>query len=838
MEANYTKRAKEALEGALSIAQASMNTIIEPEHLFRAILDNQSVLNNIISNDDIQTLKSRLSNSISSFGKAISSNQMPTFSNNLLPVLNSKSKNDYISVPHMLAELIQFPRIKNLLNNYNQIKTALDEYLKKNDFHSIESDDPEHKISKFAVEVVALAMQNKLDPVIGRENEIRQIIEIMSKKTKSNAIMVGKPGVGKTAIINGLAQLIAKGECKTLENYKIYNVDLAGMLSGAVHRGEFEERLKNLIKEAEADHKTILFIDEVHMVLGAGKSEGSMDAANILKPALADGSLKVIGATTYDEYRKYVTKDSAFERRFVKVDVKEPSPEDTITILRGLKDRFEIHHGVKISDKALVFASKMGKRYISNRRLPDLAIELVDIACASAIINLNSEPTAIQQLKNKIWSLELEKTSIEIDLKRDESVRESFNLVEKKLDDSKSELKIIEDAYNKEMSHLVEARNIRKKLEDAKIRSEQAKRDNDRYTVIDIQTNVIPVYERQLKELEKIDVVITTENIAESISRLTGIQVSKLTSKENERLLSMGDRLKSKIFGQNDAVDAVVNSIYAAKAGLNSENKPLASFLFLGPSGVGKTELSKAICEELNNTFENMVILDMSDYSSEIAVTKLIGAPAGYVGYDEGGTLTEPIKEMPYNVVLLDEINLAHQSCINILYQLLDEGRITDGRGTKVSFKNTVVIMTSNLGHEYITPTYIDTKKIEEAILNRFGHALVNRIDNVITFKHLEFAALKDIFCKDLKELNNKLAEKSVKFVVSEAVKDFAVESSQNSIYGARVLKRFIKDNFTNIISRIILSKKNEDALQISCFLNVEEYDGIQEGNFTFVIDQ
>lgn len=837
MNSKFTNRAREAIENSLNIALTNMNTLVEPEHLLRSILDNPSILNKILPTEEISKLKMNLNNAISGFGKT-SSAQQPQMSGSFMMVLNEASKKsiDFVSIPCLISALLSQPRICNLLLKPDEVKKAINENLKNNKYESQNSDDPEDKMTKFAVEVVELARHNKLDPVIGRENEIRQIIEILSKKTKSNAIMVGKPGVGKTAIINGLAQLIAKDECKTLEGFKIYNVDVAAMVSGASHRGDFEERLKGLVKEAEQNKKTILFIDEIHTVLGAGKAEGSMDAANILKPGLADGSLKVIGATTYDEYRKYVTKDPAFERRFVRVDVKEPTPEDTVTILRGLKERFEIHHGVKIADKALVFASTMSKRYIPNRRLPDLAIELVDIACASALINLNSEPTEIQHLKNKIWSLELEKTSIEIDLKRDPSVIESLHNVEKKLEESKKELKEIEDNFNKEMSHVSEARNIRKKLDEARNRCEQAKRDGDRYQVYDITTNIIPIYEKQLSEIEGIEIVIKPQNIAEAISRLTGIPISKLTIKENEKLLSLQDKLKNKIFGQDEAVEAVSNSILAAKVGLSNENKPLASFLFLGPSGVGKTELAKAICEELNDTIDNMVVLDMSDYVSEISINKLIGAPAGYVGCEEGGALTEPIKEMPYNVVLLDEINLAHQSCINVLYQLLDEGRVTDGRGVRVSFKNTVVVMTSNLGQEYISSNFVDKAKIEELLLARFGHALVNRIDNVVIFNHLSRDSLKNIFIKDLKELNQKLLEKNLKFNVSNAVLDYAVDSSLNSSYGARIMKRFIKDNFTNPLSKIILSKKSEDLAEVTCYLNAEEEIGLVQGNFTFVV--
>lgn len=837
MNSKFTNRAQQAIEKALETAQLNMNTVIEPEHLLKAILDSQSCLNNLMTSEEITNLKTKLNSVIASFGKQMSVPQ-PQMSYSLSNVLTEASKKavDFISVPLLLVSLLNIERVANLFNKPEEIKKKINQIVTESKFDSQNSDDPEDKMSKFAIEVVELARQNKLDPVVGRDDEIRQIIEILAKKTKSNAIMVGKPGVGKTAIINGIAQLIAKGECKALEGFKIYNVDIGAMVAGTSHRGEFEERLKGLIKEAETSRKVILFIDEIHIVLGAGKGEGSLDASNMLKPGLADGSLKVIGATTYDEYRKYVTKDPAFERRFVKVNVKEPSIEDTITILRGLRERIETHHGVKISDKALVYASTLGKKYIPNRRLPDLAIDLIDTACASAIINLNSEPQEIQQLKNRIWSLELEKTSIEIDLKRDPSVIDNLHAVEKKIEEAKAQLKPIEDAYNQEKSHLIESRNIKKKLEEAKNRVEQARRDNDRYLVYDLTTNIIPVYEKQLEKYSNVE-VIKPEHVAEVLSRLSGIPISKLVRQEREKLLGMYERLKQRIFGQDKAVDIVVNSILASKVGLNRENKPIGSFLFLGPTGVGKTELSKAICEELNDTCENMVVLDMSDYSSEISINKLIGAPAGYVGCEEGGTLTEPVKEMPYNLVLLDEVDLAHKSNLNVLYQLLDEGRVTDGRGVRVSFKNTVVVMTSNLGQEYITPTGADTKKIEELVLNRFGHPLVNRIDNIVIFNQLNAEALYKIFNSELMELNKKLKEKQLKFGVSESVTKNIVESCLNSNYGARLIKRAVKDNFINAITRIILSKADSEPREIHCFLNDEGIEGQVFGNYTYLIN-
>lgn len=836
MEKRYTSRAREAFERAIQMAKSRSNTTVEPEHLMQGILSDKSILNKIVPDVEVEEAKIKLMSKIAAFG-TVSSTQEPQLSYSLASVIKraETSAKDMISVPDLILALLELPRISDVFKNVQKIKEEVSRETSEGKFTSENSDDPEDKMSKFAVEVVDLARRNKLDPVVGRDDEIRQIIEILSKKTKSNAIMVGKPGVGKTAIVNGIAQMIAKGECRPLDGFKIYSVDVGAMVAGAAHRGEFEERLKGLVKEAETSKKVILFIDEIHIVLGAGKAEGSLDAANILKPGLADGSLKVIGATTYDEYRMYVSKDPAFERRFVKVNVKEPSVDDTITILRKLRERLEAHHGVKISDKALVYAASMGKRYIANRRLPDVAIDLIDTACSSAIINLTSEPIAMQQIKNKIWSLELERTSIEIDLKRDPSVIDNLKAVEKKIEEAKEELKPMEDAYNMEKSYLIEARNIRQKLEEARNNIERAKRENNRYTVYDIQANIIPVYEKQLEQLSDI-VIITPSHVAEVLSRLSGIPVSRLTTKENEKLMNMTDRMKSRIFGQDEAIDAVVNTILASKVGLNRENKPLGSFLFLGPTGVGKTELAKAICEELNDTSENMVVLDMSDYVSEMSINKLIGAPAGYVGCEQGGTLTEPIKEMPYNVVLLDEVDLAHQSNLNILYQLLDEGRVIDGRGVKVNFRNTVIVMTSNLGHQYIQPGNVNRSKIHELAISRFGQPLINRIDNIVIFNHLSGSAVGSILDKEIVELNAKLREKYVFFEISDAVKAQVVESCTNSEFGARIIKRYVKDNFINALTRIIFSRSDDMPMKVKCFLDAEHAGGVVHGGYTYVI--
>lgn len=828
-----TKRAQKALETAVSMAEKNCNPTVETEHLLKAIAKEKSALNSILKPEALQELGRRLDEAIAGFPRVANTYSNVSTSNQLAMLMSQASKRarDFVSVPLLLLLLVEDPRNSKYFPTAGPLKEGLTRILDSKQMGSEDADDPEDKLSRFAVDMVEKALNNQYDPVIGRDEEIRQVVEILAKKSKSNAILVGKPGVGKTAIVNGIAQLIARGEYNVLDGHKLYAVDVGAMVAGSSYRGQFEERLKELVKEAEKDRKTILFIDEIHMVLGAGKTDGAMDAANILKPSLADGSLKVIGATTYDEYRQYVTKDPAFERRFTRVNVKEQSVEDTVTVMRGLRERIEMHHGVKIADRALVYASQMGKRYIANRRLPDLAIDLVDTACASVTISLSAEPPALAGMRTRLWSLELEKTSIEIDLKRDErdqSVRDNLQQVEEKIEALKREIQPIEEAFNREKSHVIRARDLKQKLENARNQMEQARRVNDKYAVYDIQTNIIPIYEKELAECTDKVEVIDIQHVAEVISRLSGIPLSSLSLRENDRLLSMNARIKESIFDQDAAVDTVADAIIASRTGLSDPNKPIGSFMLLGPTGVGKTELAKSVCRELNGTADHMVILDMSDYASEISLTKLLGAPAGYVGCEQGGALTEPVKEMPYNVVLLDEFDHAHPSVLNMLYQLLDEGRVVDGRGTSVSFRNTVIFMTSNMGQEYITAENIDRRAIESALLRRFGHAFVNRVDNVVIFGHLGRPALVRILERELAVLNRKLAEKKASFEISPRIVERAMDMARSTGYGARIVKRFVRDNFNTAIAKILLARPPGEATRIYCH---PDGDGMEQGH-------
>ncbi|WUR02208.1 chaperone protein CLPB [Vairimorpha necatrix] len=822
----FTNKARELIEETIAKAQLNKNTQLEPEHLLNVLLENSnSILRKVLSKEETNIWTDKIINKINTFGKAGQPVE-PQMSYKLSQVF--KTNDEFVSVDSILINILNLDHIKSYLSNTEEIIKKIKNFRGDKKMDNVNADDTENIMSKFAVDMVDQARQNIFDPVIGREQEIREIIEILCKKTKSNAIMVGKPGVGKTAIVNGIAQRIANGEAPGLKNAKIYNVDVGGMVAGACHRGDFEQRLKDLIKEAESTPGVILFIDEIHIVLGAGKtSDSAMDAANMLKPGLANGSIKCIGATTEDE-------------RFVQVPVREPSIEDSITMLRGIRERMELHHGVKISDNALVYAAKSSKQYIPNRRLPDIAIDLIDSACASAVISLESQPKEILEAKNKIWSLELEKTSLEMDLKNTqdkEIIYKKLEEVQKKIEGIKESMIPLEENYLNEKKDIIQAKELRKKLEDTKLKLIQAERDRQSYLAYDLKTNVIPVLEEEIKKLTGVE-IIETHHIAEKISNWTGIPVKRLTMKENERLLEMSTRIKKRIFGQDEAVNAIVSSILQSRVGLARKDKPIGAFLLLGPSGVGKTELAKAVASELFDDEKNMVVLDMSDYGNELSVTKLIGASAGYVGYNEGGTLTEPIRRKPYNVILLDEVDLAHQSVLNVLYQLLDEGRITDGKGVVVDYRNCVIIMTSNLGQHVImnSPSIGEKERseLEGIVLQRFGPPFVNRIDNVIYFNQLDFNCLSKILEYQINELNLRLEEKNMKFVISQAVAEEIVVKAHSSVYGARLMKRLVQTHFISALTQILLKRTDNSILFVKCYGTYENQVGEQIGEYVY----
>ncbi|KRH94932.1 Chaperone HSP104, ATP-dependent Clp protease [Pseudoloma neurophilia] len=888
MEEMFTSNAQQILHKAQKLAKKKNNYQIEPEHLLLAIFEsNVPLIEKNLSKEEKNIFLSLINQKIDSLAKGENTNPVPShrFTNLLnnaqmnrkeiteLDLLEESLKNFIISQNNLSNDNSSPEKIKSKLEGLlNQAKNSLTPTL----------DD-------FGLELVAEAISKPQDPVIGRIEEIRSIIEILSKKKKSNPMLLGPAGVGKTAIVSGLAQLIAKNEAPGLQNYKIYEIDVSSMVANTGIRGQFEERIKKVVKEAEQPN-IILFIDEIHTTVSAGSTQGALDFSNILKPSLAAGRIKIIGATTHDEYRKYIETDAAFARRFVKVMVNEPNIADSITMIRGVRNRIETHHGIKIEDSAIVFAVKMAKKYIPNRKLPDIGFDLIDTACASALIELASEPQEILNMRNQIWSLELEKAAIERDHRIkssgdsdqekftidnskkntpniDENVMkrtkddlfERIELINTQIESLKKSLIPLEENHARERKSVIEAKNLKTKIENVQNRIEEAKRKNETLTVLDLQTDVLPVLKEQLKKIEGA-ILITANHVANIISRWTGVPITRLTLKESERLLNLNQRLKNKIFGQDIAVNQISECILRSRVGLAQKNRPMGAFLFLGPSGVGKTELTKAIAYELFDNSQSLVFLDMSDYSNETSITKLIGVSAGYIGYAEGGSLTEPVKEKPYNVVLFDELDLAHPKVINILYQLLEEGRVTDGKRNVIDFTNTVIVMTSNIGTEEIMAHHLqkrvqkdennqngtlddlsksEKEKVEQKLYKQFGTALINRIDSICYFNPLDLNDLKNILNYQLGDLNKELADKKIQLFLSDAVKENEVKLNYRPELGARPLKRAIESKFINAITQIILSGMQEKIV-IQAYMPEEviDQDGIFINDYVYKVTE
>lgn len=842
MDTNYTSTAQKILERSFKAAKKYKNYQIEPEHLFHALMESDiPIIEKNLTRQKKYNIKNELEKRIKDFAKG-NEQTMPNPSHRFTNALQDAQMNRReVSEAELLSAALKYVPIEEA--------KGLEEKLEE----ASQSQTP--TLDSFALELVHEARTTYMDPVIGRVDEIRSIIEILAKKKKSNPMLVGSAGVGKTAIVSGLAQLIAKDEAPGLTNYRIYDIDVGSMVANTGVRGEFEERVRKVVKEAENTPNIILFIDEIHTVISAGSISGSLDFSNILKPSLAAGKIKIIGATTHDEYRKYMETDTAFCRRFVRVTINEPSTEDSITMLRGLRNKMEQHHGIKIEDSAIVFSVKMAKKYIANRRLPDIAIDLVDTACASATIELESEPQEISNMKNRIWSLEMERAAIERDYKikntaneqaasenfqnYSKEMKERFNEIEARIAESKAGLVPLEESYAKERASVTEAKNLKNKIEKIYAKIEEARKQNDTYQVLDLQTEVLPVIEKKLKDVEG-SVLITAAHVASVISRWTGVPVKRLTLKENERLLGMAERIKQRIFGQDEPVETVVECILRNRVGLSEPDRPIGAFLFLGPSGVGKTELAKSVAFELFDDPKSMVVLDMSDYSNEISITKLLGVSAGYIGYAEGGALTEPVKEKPYNVVLFDELDLAHAKVTNVLYQLLDEGRVTDGKRNIVDFRNTVVVMTSNLGQEKILSGSFDKKEMERNLNDRFGPALMNRIDGICYFNPLSMDVLRSILNYRLSLLNRELLQKKIQLFLSDAVKDEVINRNCAPAYGARPLKRALQSVFVGAITNIILRNSGEiekaEKIFISSFTKNEGIEGLLIGDFVYLM--
>ena len=833
----FTEKAWQAIVRTSDIAKQNKHQQIESEHLLKSLIEEEGLATSIFNKADIsvQRLRDKTDEFINRQPKVTNVGDSVYLGRSLDTLLDraenfrQEFKDEYISIEHLILAYAKDDRLgRKLFQEFGLTENKLRETIKQvRGSQKVTDQNPEGKyqaLEKYGRELTQLAREGKLDPVIGRDEEIRRTVQILSRRTKNNPVLIGEPGVGKTAIVEGLAQRIVNRDVpESLRDRKLVALDMGALIAGAKYRGEFEERLKAVLKEVtESQGQFIMFIDEIHTVVGAGATQGAMDAGNLLKPMLARGELRCIGATTLDEYRKYLEKDAALERRFQSVLVDEPSVVDTISILRGLKERYEVHHGVKISDTALVAAATLSNRYISDRFLPDKAIDLVDEAAAKLKMEITSKPEELDEIDRKILQLEMERLSLQKE--EDELSRERLARLEKELADLKEEQTRLSAQWQSEKEVIDQIQTFKEEIDRVNVEIQQAERDYDLNRAAELRYGKLTDLQRQVKEIEgKLEQrqttgksllreEVTEADIAEIISKWTGIPISKLVESEKEKLLHLEDELHEKVIGQDEAVSAVADSIQRSRAGLADPQRPTASFIFLGPTGVGKTELAKALAANLFDTEDALVRIDMSEYMEKHSVSRLVGAPPGYVGYEEGGQLTEAIRRRPYSVILFDEIEKAHNDVFNIMLQILDDGRLTDSQGRTVDFKNTIIIMTSNIGSQYILDIAGDDSRYEEmrsrvmdVMRNSFRPEFLNRIDEIIIFHALQKSQLREIVKLQIQRLESRLNERKMALKLSQEAIDFIVEVGYDPVYGARPLKRAIQRELETQIAKAIL---------------------------------